>query len=196
MPSLKRIFGKKPKKGAAVINGSLQVETLFLLSNNFFQNDAEGICTAASLNWCMRCLKKFKNGKSFEVTKEDELVLDSHTLNAQMAVLRRKDNDASDQCALSGLIPVNNSDIGVSSILEAAQKIKNSQSHIGIFWNDYHTMALLYEIDAKGIRIDFFDQNNGVFRATNEQALAAKYKELYPTPQDEAIGCRPVALPD
>ena len=145
----------------------MAVKQIFALTNPYKQNGEEGICTAASLAWCKCCLKLGRG-----LTSANELRPDARALNAQMAVLRRFDNNPEAQTEMAGLKWVK--EFTAHSIDDVIREMKASPSHIGIFWNTVHTMGYSYSHNDK----EFFDQNNGLYRAKTSKEIRGLFRSL------------------
>jgi hypothetical protein len=170
--------------GVKFWHGDMVAREVFALQNNYRQRDEEGICTAASLFWCRKCLELGRGVNTF-----DEIGKTDHNLNIIMRTLRTMDNNPVAQTELAGLASVGGDRV-VNSMEAVMTLIKSSASKIGIFWNSYHTMGYRYSHHEK----DMFDMNNGLFRSKYSKGIEVKFAELYAGPQDQIIGCRIVAL--
>ncbi len=159
------------------------VNRVFRMSNPYSQRNGKalGICTAASLNWCKKCL----SSSSRRIDRFDQLP-GAHVMNVQMFVVRGLDNDAQAQCDKVGLVPV--LEQTVSSLDEVLQGVKNTAPHVAIFWTDTHTMGYRYSHHEK----EFFDVEQGLFRAKYTDAIKAKIESSYPS--NEIRGYRVVRL--
>jgi hypothetical protein len=153
------------------------------MQNNFNQADSVGICTCASLTWARQTLKRGRG-----LNQYSELGLDDHTMNAQMAVLRRHDNDPAKQCELAQLQMVGG-DRPISSIDQVTTIVKATAPHVAIFWTRTHTMGYRYAHREK----EFFDNEQGLFRAGLTKHIAAKMAEII-TPYGPVEGLRVVSL--
>jgi hypothetical protein len=162
----------------------MAVKEIFPMQNNYFQGDQQGICTCSALVWARKTLEKGKGLSSFS-----ELGLDVHTMNAQMSVLRKFDNDPAKQCELVGLAP-DGGDQVITSIDEVIEKTKASASGVAIFWTQTHTMGYRYHSGEK----DFFDIEKGLYRADLTADLKKKMTEIV-TPYGPVTGLRLVKLP-
>ncbi|HUB48528.1 MAG TPA: hypothetical protein VMB73_26430 [Acetobacteraceae bacterium] len=170
--------------GVKFWHGNMVARRIFALQNNYRQRNEEGICTAASLFWCRKCLEL---GRA--VNTWDEIGKSDHSLNIIMHTLRTMDNNPVAQTELAGLQSVGGDRVA-GSMEEVMTIIKSSASKIGIFWNGYHTMGYRYSHHEK----DMFDMNYGLFRSKYSKGIEVKYEELYAGPQDRIRGCRIVAL--
>jgi hypothetical protein len=160
-----------------------KVTKVFSMSNPYTQRNSRalGICTAASLAWCRACLKKGRG-----ITTKAELPSD-HTLNAQMATLRRYDSQPARQAEMAGLELVREWTVG--SIDEVFQNFKGLPPHTGIFWTLSHTMGYRYAHRNK----EFFDVESGLYRATKTSAIRDQITKDYAP--GEIAGCYIVKLP-
>jgi len=135
------------------------------MQNNFSQGKSVGICTCIALNWAKQTLKRGRGLKTYT-----ELGLDEHTMNAQMAVLRKYDNSPAEQCDLVGLSMAESGDRTVTSIDDVLNITKRVQPHIAIFWTQTHTMGYRYGHNEK----EFFDNEIGLFRSKKTFDIKAK----------------------
>lgn len=162
-----------------------RAKRVFELSNQFYQGfggGGEGICTVASLDWCKKCLKK--GGR---VDSKDELTA-PHFLNIQMATLRRLDAAPQQQTELAGLRSVGG-DQNITSVDQALNIIGTTPPHVGIFWTGGHTMGYRHSPTAN--EEEFFDIEQGLFRAATLPAIITKINEHY---AGQVRGCRVVRL--
>jgi hypothetical protein len=141
--------------------------TVFRLQNNYHQAGAQGICTAASLDWCRKVLKL---GRSVENPNE---LMSSHALNAQMAVIRKLDAVGADQTERAGLEAVG-PDRTILTIDEVISAAKATPPHVLIFWTATHTMAYRYS----HLRKEFFDIEAGLFRAKVTKDIRKKMTDI------------------
>jgi len=144
---------------------------VFPMQNDFHQRDkgAEvGICTCCALNWAKKSLKLGRGLKTYS-----EIGLTDHTMNAQMAVLRRKDATPDDQCELVGLKMVGNEQ-AVASIDDVIRIVKATPPHVAIFWTQDHTMGYRYKHHEK----EFFDNEVGLYRAKLTADIKSKMNDI------------------
>ena len=169
--------------GAKFWHGNMTAKQIFPLENPYTQDSggSQGICTAASLAWCRACLKKGGSVNSWE-----EIGVSKHMLNIQMRSLRRLDGSPAEQTEMAQLEPVGN-DHNVT-LIEVLRIIETTPPFTGIFWTGGHTMAYRYQHHAK----EFFDMEEGLFRAKYTAGARAKIEENY---RGRVIGCRVVRLP-
>lgn len=162
----------------------MPVRQIFSLQNNFSQGTERGICTCIALVWARKTLLK---GSGLD--SHSELGLDYHTMNAQMAKLRKLDNQPAEQCELVGLKP-DGSDQRIHSIDEVINKTKASASGVAIFWTQTHTMGYRYASKEK----EFFDNEKGLYRAELTDDLKKKMTDII-SPNGPVIGLRLLKLP-
>ncbi|MCC7471626.1 hypothetical protein IT404_08105 [Candidatus Nomurabacteria bacterium] len=162
----------------------MPVRQIFSLQNNFSQGTERGICTCIALVWARKTLLK---GSGLD--SHSELGLDYHTMNAQMAKLRKLDNQPAEQCELVGLKP-DGSDQRIHSIDEVINKTKASASGVAIFWTQTHTMGYRYASKEK----EFFDNEKGLYRAELTDDLKKKMIDII-SPNGPVIGLRLLKLP-
>jgi hypothetical protein len=108
----------------------MSAELIFATDNDFAQGERQGICTAAAMNWAMKVLE---NGR---VDRFDEIGLDVHTLNIQMATMRKLDNDPEQQCDRVGLQMVSNignQDWKIGSVQDVIRLGKDNPDKVIIF---------------------------------------------------------------
>jgi hypothetical protein len=160
----------------------MSVTRVFALHNNYSQSGQQGICTAASLDWCKKTLRA---GRGIRSASE---LMDTHALNAQMAVIRKLDASAADQTDRAGLKAVGGDRV-ITSIDDIISTTKNTAPHVAIFWTAGHTMGYRYAHHEK----EFFDIETGLFRAKLTEHLKAKMTEII-TPYGAVVGMRVVAL--
>lgn len=146
----------------------MAAKLVFSMQNNFTQNGNVGICTCISLNWAKRCLK---NGKG--LNNYSELGLSDHTMNAQMAVIRKFDSSPDKQCAFFDLDDVGG-DRNVASVDDVVRITRQTAPNVAIFWSATHTMGYRYSHNEK----DFFDNEEGLFRAKTSTDIKKKMKEI------------------
>lgn len=174
---------------------------VFRTANDFYQGydppmdllgkklKSQGICTAASMNWAKKVLNRGRSVNSF-----DEIGLNVHTLNAQMAKLRKLDRDPEQQCDLVGLQMVSiigNKDLKIASIADVIKLGDDNPSEVIIFWTEHHTMAYRYASQNK----EFFDIEVGLYRAKTTAEIKEKMKEIT-GPYGALTGARVVKLKD
>ena len=162
----------------------MPVRQIFSLQNNFSQGTERGICTCIALVWARKTLLK---GSGLD--SHSELGLDYHTMNAQMAKLRKLDNQPAEQCELVGLKP-DGSDQRIHSIDDVINKTKASASGVAIFWTQTHTMGYRYASKEK----EFFDNEKGLYRAELTDDLKKKMIDII-SPNGPVIGLRLLKLP-
>jgi hypothetical protein len=160
----------------------MSVTRVFALHNNYTQSGQQGICTAASLDWCKKTLKA---GRGLKAASE---LMDTHTLNAQMAVIRKLDASGADQTDRAGLKSVGGDRV-IASIDDIIKTAKNTPPHVAIFWTSGHTMGYRYAHHEK----EFFDIETGLFRAKLTDDLKKKMEGIIKT-YGPVIGMRVVAL--
>lgn len=157
---------------------------VFPMQNNFLQGTEVGICTCCALTWARKTLQLGRGLKTY-----GELGLDDHTMNAQMAMLRRFDSQPDKQCELAQLEMVGN-DTTIASVDDVLRLVKGSQSQIAIFWTQTHTMGYRYAHHEK----EFFDNEVGLFRAKLSKDIKAKMQAVI-APYGAVLGLRLVKLP-
>lgn len=169
--------------GAKIWHGNMTAKQVFPLTNPYTQDsgNSQGICTAASLAWCRACLKK-----GGAINSWAEMGVSQHLLNIQMRTLRRLDSQPREQTELAGLEPVGG-DHDVS-LIDVIRIIETTAPFIGIFWTVGHTMGYRYAHHQK----EFFDMEQGLYRAKYSAGIRAKIEENY---SGAVIGCRVVRLP-
>jgi len=140
----------------------------------------EGICTAAAMNWAKKVLK------TGPINTFEGIGLDAHTLNAQMAKLRRYDAAPKEQCEMVGLeLFVDYSAISNNAsgdVVDSVDKVTKFAEKYGdkraiIFWTNTHTMAYWRSSKNK----QFFDIEVGLYRANTTKEITAKMKEIIGT---------------
>jgi hypothetical protein len=148
----------------------MAVECIFRLSNDYSQDGDVGICTAISFNWAKYTLKKGKG-----LAKRSDLKLDTHTLNAQMAVIKKLDGqeETNEYLELFGLNFVAGTDVRNHADIE--KFAKDNAPHVAVFWNSHHTMGYNYAHLAK----EFFEPEQGLFRAKLTKDIDAKMQEVF-----------------
>lgn len=167
----------------------MAAKRVFSMTNDFTQfnrgwktkTGSQGICTAASLAWA----KKVLQGR--RITSFSDLGISAHSLNAQMAVLRRFDNDPAKQTEMAGLQMVGN-DKTISSFDELARYVKTTSPHVAIFWTGGHTMGYRYSHHRK----EFFDIEDGLYWAKLTKDIGKKVNQTY---GGWLVGVRVVKLP-
>jgi hypothetical protein len=172
----------------------MAAKLVFSTQNNYkqYQGSAagseQGICTVASLTWARTTLKK-----GGPVQKFDELPLDEHTMNAQMAVLRQFDRNPQHQTDLAQLEIVGN-DTKIASVDDVVRLVKATAPHVAIFWTEFpkggHTMGYRYSHNEK----EFFDMEVGLFRATETDDIKKKMTEIISKYPGSLTGLRVVKL--
>jgi hypothetical protein len=130
-------------------------DLIFAMSNDFKQGDAIGICTCISLNWAKKTLQLGRGLKTLS-----EIGLNGHTMNAQMAVLRKLDNQPAQQCELVGLEMIGN-DMVITTIDDITRLTNATAPHVAILWTQTHTMGYGYI----GHYHYFFDVEVGMYRS-------------------------------
>lgn len=128
---------------------------VFPMKNDFGQGTEQGICTCSALTWARKTLKLGRGLKTYA-----ELGLDNHTMNAQMAVLRKADNDPVRQCELAQVEAIG-ADMVIASVDDIIRHAKTTSPHVAIFWTQTHTMGYSYGHHDK----EFFDVEVGLYRA-------------------------------
>jgi hypothetical protein len=146
----------------------MAAKLIFPMQNDFTQGNEVGICTCSALTWARKTLQLGRGLKSY-----GELGLDSHTMNAQMAVLRKYDNQPAKQCELAQLDMVGN-DTVIAAIDDIPRLAKATAPHVAIFWTQTHTMGFRYSHHEK----EFFDIEVGLFRAKLTKDIKAKMTEI------------------
>jgi len=162
----------------------MPVKEIFPMRNDFLQGADKGICTCIALVWARKTLLKGSGLDSYS-----ELGLDDHTMNAQMAKLRKLDNQPAEQCELVGLKP-DGPDTTIHSIDDVINKTKASASGVAIFWTQTHTMGYRYASKEK----EFFDNEKGLYRAELTDDLKKKMTDII-SPNGPVIGLRLLKLP-
>jgi|GEM_PF-5810318 len=158
---------------------------IFPMQNNYYQGNAQGICTVASLQWCKKTLERGRGLGNF-----DELSLSAHQMNALMAVWRRYDNQPAQQTQAMGLRMVGAEHV-VNQFLDVQQIVNLTAPHICIFWTAGHTMG--YRVDTRhGRACEFFDVEDGLYLADNDMDIRATVLANY---QGLIQGVRVVRLP-
>jgi hypothetical protein len=143
---------------------NMAAKEIFKMKNDFSQGSTVGICTCISLNWARKVLKKGSAINSY-----DQIGLTDLTLNAQMAQLRKLDNNPAGQCELVQLEPVGG-DQNIASVDDIIRIVKTTVPHVAIFWTATHTMGYRYAHNEK----EFFDNEVGLFRAKTTKEIKAK----------------------
>ena len=146
----------------------MAAKLIFSMQNNFTQGNEVGICTCSALTWARKSLQLRRGLKSYT-----ELGLDNHTMNAQMAILRRHDNHPAKQCELSQLEMIGN-DTVIAAIDDIPRLAKATAPHVAIFWTQTHTMGYRYAHNEK----EFFDAEEGLFRAKTTKDIKAKMTQI------------------
>ena len=148
----------------------MAAKLIFKMSNPNTQHNGSsmGECTAASLAWARRCLKSRGRVNSY-----NEIGINPIALGAQMSVIRKMDADAGGQTMRTGLKVVN--DYKISSLDDLITYVKLTPPHVAIFWNSFHTMGYRYSHNEK----EFFDLNEGLFRAQTSAEIKDKIKESF-----------------
>lgn len=149
----------------------MAAKKIFGMTNSYAQwgNQAGGICTCISLWWAQKTLKKGRGLSSFH-----ELP-DANVMNAQMSMLRRYDSQPDKQTELVDRLVMNGpSEIPIFSVDDVVQLVKGVYPYVAIFYNDTHTMGYRYAHHEK----EFFDVEEGLFRAKFTKDILAKMKEI------------------
>jgi len=171
----------------------MSVRQIFPMSNNIKQGDQEGICTAISLVWAKKCIERRRGLGSYI-----ELGVDDHALNGLMAVWRRFDHDPVQQTHAFGLRVVGGGDQVLSSIRAMHDHFVATAPHVGIFFNNYHTMGYRVGKYGKVTEYEWFDKNFGYFVSTDENEMhkfmREKWKAWYPGYEGSVKGCRVVEV--
>jgi hypothetical protein len=162
----------------------MAAKLIFPMQNNFGQGNEQGICTCSSLTWARKTLKAGRGLNSYA-----ELGLDDHTMNAQMAVLRKLDNQPDKQCELVQLEMVG-TDTTIASIDDVVRLVKAAPSNIAIFWTQTHTMGYRYAHHEK----EFFDVEKGLYRAKYTKDIKATMTTIIGG-YGPVLGLRVVKLP-
>jgi hypothetical protein len=161
----------------------MSADLVFATNNDFAQGKRQGICTAASMNWAKKVLEKGP------IDSFNGIGLDEHTLNAQMATLRKLDNQPAEQCDRVGLQMVGNQDWKIGSVEDVTALGENNPGEAIIFWTKEHTMAYRRQQSNK----EFFDIEVGLYRAKTTAEIGQKIKEVTGSYGD-LIGARVVKL--
>lgn len=162
----------------------MSAKLIFSMQNNFTQNASQGICTCASLVWARKTLRLGRGLQSYS-----ELGLDDHTMNAQMAVLRRADGDPAQQCELAQL-ELNGPEAAIATVDAIPTLVSSTAPYVAIFWTATHTMGYRYAHHEK----EFFDVEVGLFRAKLTKHITAKMTEIINN-YGPVVGLRHVKLP-
>ncbi len=166
----------------------MAVRRVFPMANNYFQGNAAGICTVASLQWAKRCLQLNRGLGNF-----DELSLTPHQMGALMAVWRQHDADPDGQTTGMGLARVG-ADLAVTQIIDVQRYVNITPPHICIFWNSTHTMG--YRLSTRyGREVEFFDIENGLWVCNNDADMRAKILATFAGVYTAIEGMRVVKLP-
>jgi hypothetical protein len=145
---------------------------IFSMQNNFAQGQEQGIGTCSALRWARQTLRMARGLNSYA-----ELGLDNQTMNAQMAVLRKYDNDPAKQCELAQVEPV-------------GKDMVNTPPSVAIFWTNNHTMGYRYAHLEK----EFFDIEKGLWRAKHTSDIEDIMKKTI-AGYGPVVGLRVVRLP-
>ena len=163
---------------------------VFQMDQDFDQHKSEGICTIASLQWCKRSLEL---GRGLQ--RYSELNLTDHRLNELMVAYRADANDPVKQTATMGLRIQGTGDRAVDTVMHVNQIVINSQSRHAIFWNGHHTMGYAARRRGDAMEYEFFDNEDGLYRANNFVALALTINRRFQDGNYGAVeGVRVVAL--
>jgi hypothetical protein len=146
----------------------MAAKLVFQMQNLFTQGDEIGICTCSALTWARKTLQLGRGLKNFS-----ELGLSNHTMNTQMAVMRRYDGQPARQCELAQLEMIGH-DTVIAKIDDIPRRVMFTAPHIAIFWTQTHTMGYRYAHREK----EFFDVEVGLFRATHTKDIKAKMTEI------------------
>ena len=146
----------------------MAAKLVFPMQNNFGQGNEQGICTCSALTWARKTLQLGRGLSAYS-----ELGLDSHTMNVQMAVLRKYDSEPQKQCELARLEMIG-TEKTIASIDDIPRLVKGTAPHIAIFWTQTHTMGYRYAHHEK----EFFDVEVGLFRAKYTKEIKAKMTEI------------------
>ena len=162
----------------------MSAKLIFPMQNNFGQGNELGICTCSALAWARKTLKLGRGLNTYA-----ELGLDDHTMNAQMAVLRKFDNQPAKQCELAQLEMIGN-DQPIAAVADVVRLVKTTPPHVAIFWTQTHTMGYRYAHHEK----EFFDVEVGLFRAKLTKEIEAKMTSIIAN-YGRVLGLRLVRLP-
>jgi hypothetical protein len=173
----------------------MTAEHVFATNNNYTQfitgvkeDERQGICTASAMNWAKKVLK------SGPVNSFAAIGLDQHTLNIQMATLRRLDTNPEEQCDRVGLKMVStigNKDWKIGSVKDVIKLGEDNDEAVIIFYTNEHTMAYRRQSNNK----EFFDIEVGLYRAKTTAEIEKKMEEIT-GPYGDLVGARVVKLKD
>jgi len=138
------------------------------------------------MNWAKKVLEKGA------INSFDEIGLDEHILNTQMAALRKLDNDPAEQCDRVGLQMVSNignQDWKIGSVKDVIKMGEDNDGAVILFWTNEHTMAYRRQSKNK----EFFDIEVGLYRAETTDEIQKRMKEIT-GPYGELTGARVVKL--
>jgi frataxin-like iron-binding protein CyaY len=107
------------------------------------------------------------------INKYSEIGLTDHAMNAQMAQLRKFDNDSAKQSGLADLEPVGGDHI-IASVDDVIRIVRNTAPHVAVFWTATHTMGYRYAHNEK----EFFDNEVGLYRAKTSKEIKAKLNQI------------------
>ncbi len=161
----------------------MSAELVFATSNDFAQGKRQGICTAAAMNWAKKVLERGS------VDTFSGIGLDEHTLNAQMATLRKLDNQPAEQCDRVGLQMVGSQDWKIGAVGDVIRLGDDNPNDAIIFWTNEHTMAYRRQQHNK----EFFDIEVGLYRSKTAAEIEQKIKEVTRN-YGNLIGARVVKL--
>jgi len=113
--------------------------------------------------------------------------MEDFILERQMGAMRWHDSSPEYQTSMARLEIVG-TDRVVTSLDAALNAIKNTVPRIGIFFTGGHTMGYRYFSGEE----EFFDMEQGLFRAGSRKVIKDKIEEKY---AGLVIGCRIVRLP-
>lgn len=161
----------------------MAAKEVFAMQNNFTQGTRVGICSCIALNWARRVLKK-----GSAINAYSEIGLSDLTMGAQMAQLRKLDNDPDGQCALVDLQSVGGDQV-IASADDVIRITKKTAPHVAIFWSATHTMGYRYAHNEK----EFFDNEIGLWRAKTSKEIRKKIDDVTGT-YGGIVGMRVVKL--
>ena len=135
----------------------------------FKMNNPNNTCTAAALTWSYMLLAGSATPRADLFSASDP------TLSRNMENIKDDDGNPDRQVALMQLDVVKkNMGPGNISSTEIAEVFKNNAPHVGIFWNNFHTVGYSYG----HLNKQYFDNNIGLWRADKTRDIVAKMDEI------------------
>ncbi|MFW5444370.1 MAG: hypothetical protein ACKE51_08705 [Methylococcaceae bacterium] len=131
-------------------------------------NNPNSTCTAAALTWSYMLLAESATPKASLFEETDPTII------RNMDNIKDSDADPEKQISIMGFEKIIIRSNAVISSTEVAEAFKNNSPHVGIFWNNFHTMGYSYN----HLNKQFFDNNVGLFKAEKTKDIVAKMEQI------------------